>query len=405
MGKNKYTIESLMKELNALKYPAQWSNIFDAVMGSYDKYGCKLIDEEYLRSINEEFHIFTHRFEQILRAAEQIRGNEPLARYLALLESVIVDRPNYSLSMIELPEAPEDADQLGYDLLALFVLPPTVPATFASYRAHNVPEDIIEHTVKEYEICIDDFERRFEKPGFNISCLSWGHHIINADLLRIGRFNFEMKQGFTGCIRAFQNKNGSSKTLMDGIKLHRSGLAFGIPGYQDEEGSYYADMTETDTYWEGYPVMDEGRASNDKIRLNKDEWIPVLKNGDPVISVHIPAGESIKPEICENAFIEADAGIRKWYPEFDFKAYVCFSWMMDPQLSKLLTHDSNITAFQMKFIRFPTVSSGHAVFKFVFLKQYKELQDLPENTSLERALKKHYLDGHHIYEPGGFFLV
>jgi len=78
---------------------------------------------------------------------------------------------------------------------------------------------------------------------------------------------------------------------------------------------------------------------------------------------------------------------------------------MDPQLSKLLKPGSNITAFQRKFTRFPFVSSGNAVFKFVFFKQCKTLQELPENTSLERVLKKHYLDGHYIYEPGGFFFT
>jgi len=77
---------------------------------------------------------------------------------------------------------------------------------------------------------------------------------------------------------------------------------------------------------------------------------------------------------------------------------------MDPQLSKLLKPGSNITAFQRKFTRFPSVSSGKPC-KFVFFKQYKTLQELPENTSLERVLKKHYLDGHYIYEPGGFFFT
>ena len=78
---------------------------------------------------------------------------------------------------------------------------------------------------------------------------------------------------------------------------------------------------------------------------------------------------------------------------------------MDPQLEYLLKPDSNIIAFQKKFIRFPTVSSGNSVFYHVFLKKYERLQDLPENTSLQRALKKHYFEGNYIYDLGGFFLA
>lgn len=396
-----------MKKLNIKNYPMQWENIFDEVMDSYDKNGCMLVDHGYLQKMNEEYHIFTHRFTQVLCAAEKIRKNEPLARYLMLLNITIMNRSHMegAFGMIELPEALERIDSIGYDLLALFALLPTIPASFESYRAHHVPEDVIENTIKEYENGIDDFERRFGKPGFNKANLSWGYHIINTDLLRIGRFNFEMNPSFAGRIKVFKNKQGDCKTLVNGLKLHRDGFALGIPGFQDERDSYYGNLIENEMYCEGYPVINEGRASNVRIRLDKKEWMACLNYGDPVISIHIPTGESITPEICENSLIKADTNIRRWYPEFNLKAYVCFSWMMDPQLSKMLKQESNILAFQRRFTQFPTVSSGQAIFKFVFLKQYKNMEDLPEATSLERVLKKHYLEGHYIYEPGGFFIV
>jgi hypothetical protein len=50
-------------------------------------------------------------------------------------------------------------------------------------------------------------------------------------------------------------------------------------------------------------------------------------------------------------------------------------------------------------------SKGRAVFSFVFLKADVNnvvYEELPERTSLERALKKHYLDGGVIYEVEGF---
>ncbi len=76
---------------------------------------------------------------------------------------------------------------------------------------------------------------------------------------------------------------------------------------------------------------------------------------------------------------------------------------MDPQLRLLLRPDANLVAFQSKYTVFPSKSSGKAVFRFVFEMPDSSPQDWPETTSLERALKKHYLSGHYIYEPGGFF--
>ena len=50
--------------------------------------------------------------------------------------------------------------------------------------------------------------------------------------------------------------------------------------------------------------------------------------------------------------------------------------------------------------------SGNSVFNFVFQKPDMNfvLDDLPENTSLERALKKHYQAGKAIYGTTGYFL-
>jgi len=57
-------------------------------------------------------------------------------------------------------------------------------------------------------------------------------------------------------------------------------------------------------------------------------------------------------------------------------------------------------------MRFPRESGGKAVFTFLFKNQrIKNIEDQPENTSLERAAKKHYLEGKYIYEQGGCFFA
>lgn len=407
MVNERYTLASLMNSLGINKYPVRWENIFKSAMEKYEANGCDLVDEKKLCDINNKYNVFTRYFSQILRAAKLIRENEQLSRFLTLLGMAMPDRSAFrnDIKSLELPKAPIGVDPLGYDLVSFFVFPITIPATYAEYHAHKVPEHIIRKTLMDYENCIKGYELRNGKPGYNMSYFRWGQLIVDSLLLRIGRFNFEMQPSFSGCIKVFRNQSGEQKTLVDGIKLHRSGFALGIPKYEEEEGAYDANFIETDEYWEGYPVIEGGRAACERIRIEKQFWKLFLQQGDPVISVHIPANEDFSPEICEQSYIEAGRIIKTCYPEFKYKAFTCHSWLMDPQLEKILKPGSNIIAFQRKYTRFPSISSGRGVFFFVFLKEYDQLQDLPENTSLERALKKHYIEGNYIYEPGGFFLA
>ena len=46
-------------------------------------------------------------------------------------------------------------------------------------------------------------------------------------------------------------------------------------------------------------------------------------------------------------------------------------------------------------------AGGSAVFSFVFVRKPENLQDLPEDTSLQRKLKKLYLDGDCIHTYSG----
>jgi hypothetical protein len=144
---------------------------------------------------------------------------------------------------------------------------------------------------------------------------------------------------------------------------------------------------------------------NQKERLRKCQWKQVLGKEDPVVSVHIPARLKLDEDICEASYERARAVFRQCFPEFDYKAFRCQSWMMDPQLRTLLGRDTKITRFQKKYIPYPCKSAGEGVLGFVFLKADKnyDLESLPEDTSLRRAIKKHYMEGKYIYEMGGVF--
>lgn len=72
----------------------------------------------------------------------------------------------------------------------------------------------------------------------------------------------------------------------------------------------------------------------------------------------------------------------------------------------MLEKESNLTKFMEDFpIAFPTRSDAKGVYAFVYnLHEPVPAEELPEDTSLRRAIKKHLTEGGYIYEKGGLRL-
>ena len=77
--------------------------------------------------------------------------------------------------------------------------------------------------------------------------------------------------------------------------------------------------------------------------------------------------------------------------------------MMSPELQFHLKPTSRVLGFAAPYARFPIFSEGEDVLNFVFYLKFKTYEDLAEDTSLQRSLKRLYLDGGRLYEYGGIF--
>jgi len=324
------SITDLMKSLNVEKYPERWNEIYYNAMKEYENYGAFFADEEYITKLNHEFCLFDDWFEIILIAAKQVRENANLMRYIYLLNYAMQDRNVFSVEMnkISPPLAPAGEDTYAYDFLLLFAILPAIPKTVQVMKNRGVPEDICNKTLKAYERCINSTNDLYGKPGFHFSYLSWFQLYIDAEILRIGRLNFAVCTHFNGCVYVLKNKLDEVQMLMTGVRLHKGGMVFGSPGYQNEELAYDADFCETKEYFEGYPVGDNGLAREYRIRLSKPEWRIALSPEDPVIGVHIPSAKyagRLTEEGCEDSYLNAREIFTRCYPEYEFKALtVCF---------------------------------------------------------------------------------
>ncbi|MBE6691622.1 MAG: hypothetical protein E7590_10180 [Ruminococcaceae bacterium] len=402
-----YTLETLMQAVGCTKYPDRWAEIFDTVMGDFDKNGCPLTDPAYYDRLQEQYNAFPLHLATYKEAAAAVSRSEPLSRLLALLTASL-SAPETAWEDAKAFSAPKTADgapDLATDMLTGLAICCQIPYMHDLLTKRRLPEDVILRSVQVLEKGVHEYAKRHNGvPGYHL--LEWFQRNIFGLLYRIHRLEIEIFAKFSGRAKVFENDKGEHIALAHDITLHRSGWALGAKNYTDEAGSFYAEVRENDAGWVGYPYNEAGFVEKTTVKLPKSEWYPVLEYGDPIVSLHIPADGRLDAESVDETIAETKKFLKDYFPDYAYKAFYCGSWLLDPQLATLVGPDSNIARFGKRFAPLTAKSDGNAVLSFVFLKSDPKSVDittLPESTRLERALKAHYLAGKCIYEVKGYF--
>lgn len=402
-----FTLEMLMSEVGCERYPERWADIFVEAMKEYDRRGCYLAETEFYDSLNEKYGCFEEHESVYKAAALQVAKDEVLGRFLTLLVVALRDdvHRDEDLGNFSRPVTPEGKDPLGYEMVTGLAICSQLEKAVSNMKKRGIPINIICENLKLPINGVQSYASRHNgKPGFDL--LTWFQESINANLFQIGRLQFEIKSKFWQKVIAFQNAKREIIVLANGMELHRDGFALGAKNYEDSTGAWKPIVEETNDAWIGCPCQKNGYVDANKIVLNKSEWKIVLREGDSVIRLHIPSGGKMLSQEIDQSIATARMFVETHFPEYQYKAFACYSWLMDPQLCQMLDEESNIVKFKKRFHSLTIKSQGEGVFFFVFNNPEMKfsIKDLPENTSLEKALKRHYLDGKVIYEFEGFFI-
>ena len=139
-----------------------------------------------------------------------------------------------------------------------------------------------------------------------------------------------------------------------------------------------------------------GRLQFDRTTVRAAHVGDAFREGEPAIGIHIPESGPLTPEAVDDALARAQPFYARHFPETPTRLGLCTSWLLDPQLRDYLAPDSNILRFQD---RFRIVGDGYdgdaAVLRFVFHRIAPNVSDLPQRTTLERAIVTHLGAGKH----------
>ena len=112
------------------------------------------------------------------------------------------------------------------------------------------------------------------------------------------------------------------------------------------------------------------------------------------IFLHIPADADLSDGAVDASLAEARAFFSKYFPAFADAEYVCESWMLSPALSEIMPETSRVRRFSERFSVVFWEEDSPAFRDWIFPSAVTApVEELPEETSLQRAVKRHLLAG------------
>lgn len=141
------------------------------------------------------------------------------------------------------------------------------------------------------------------------------------------------------------------------------------------------------------------------------------REGDWAIGVHIPERGPMDYDACEASIDRAREFFPRHFPDEPVRFATCSSWLLDDQLTEYLPESSNIVRFLRRFTLVPSepqqaewTPGDRAIVEFVFRRihngpdfPHQLIAELPQDTTLQRAVVGHLRSGRHWYARAGWF--
>lgn len=129
-------------------------------------------------------------------------------------------------------------------------------------------------------------------------------------------------------------------------------------------------------------------------RLGDLECELCTREGERVISLHIPSDADLLPAAVDRSLGQIGSFVQRYFPQWAAAPMVCDSWLLSPALRPMLSQSSNIRAFAARFTIKEYHSQDKEFFRWLFaVDTNTPLEQLPEQTGLQRAAKAYLQAG------------
>ena len=119
------------------------------------------------------------------------------------------------------------------------------------------------------------------------------------------------------------------------------------------------------------------------------------------IKIHIPADGKLDIDKVIDSLNKAPFFIKKYF-NIESYCYYCNSWLLSKQIHNIVDKNSNIYKFYELFDVTEGESCIEDILNFVYKSSTKKYNELQEETSLQRDIKKYLLNDNDIKLGKGF---
>lgn len=149
--------------------------------------------------------------------------------------------------------------------------------------------------------------------------------------------------------------------------------------------------------------------SMDLFRIGELEYELDNKNGEKIVSIHIPSDADLVETKLKKSHDAVKEFLSRYYPEYSKAKIMCESWLLSPSLEKLLPASSKIMYFQNSFLITEADLESKEYLEWVYRVNNSFLDEhgpesLPEDTTLQKNMKKHLLSGGKVGMATGVLL-
>jgi hypothetical protein len=140
----------------------------------------------------------------------------------------------------------------------------------------------------------------------------------------------------------------------------------------------------------------------DLFRLGTLEFELYTDDDLELLSIHIPSDAALTMENCRKSYDLAKEFFPKYYPDFHYEKFVCESWLLSPYLKELLPEHSHIIRFQNSFVIEGVDLKSRDYMEWVFKNRNLSIDEVPQETSLQRRMKEYIKKGGVIGNGAGY---
>lgn len=384
----------LAKNLGIDTYPEDFEGIYNRLNGNNTAF----FNKEEFDVFEREYGILGEYYPLVIEGAEQIKKDKELSLWLSVITEYYKIATKSEIDAVKMP----DRKTAGPDVLHIFPFLARINKTVEAYESHGFSKEEISNTLGVFKRMFVLTEMATGKPGYSSKYYNWSKLYSYCEIFDCGSFNFQFKKMPFHAMLLKNKLTEEFSVIMTVGKFNEEGLIF-EEGFDSEEGSFTAEFSETDEEYVGHEAIG-GYVCRELEKFKKSEWECVVKRLDEAISLHIPRDADLSPDAIDKSIDNGIKIIKERFPEYKPKLIFCSSWLLDPELGELLDDGSKILGFANRFMRFPYAPrrGKKGGFDFVFPSGREDnLEALPENTSLQRKLKQHYISGKStVFVPG-----